>query len=212
MSPQTTHPLVDAYLRDLELLLHGVEPGERAEVLAGVREHLDGRLAPDADDTSVRAALSELGPPQAIADEAYAGQSPPAGSADAGSDFDRPTRRWVAATAGGLLALCLVVLLASAVFGGVGMVMMAFFVPTGPLWLMATAMVATSRRLWTAGEKLLLIVLVPVAYATVALSGIALLNNGLPSHLIPWLGTAVSIMGGSALLIRTAGRGLSRAA
>ena len=44
MSAHTTHPLVDAYLRDLELLLHGVEPGERAEVLAGVREHLDGRL------------------------------------------------------------------------------------------------------------------------------------------------------------------------
>ena len=55
MSPRTTHPLVDAYLRDLELLLHGVEPGERAEVLAGVREHLDGSLTPGADDRAVRA-------------------------------------------------------------------------------------------------------------------------------------------------------------
>ena len=74
MSPQTTHSLVDAYLHDLELLLHGIEPGERAEVLAGVREHLDGSLAPGADDASVRAVLAELGPPQAIADEAYAGR------------------------------------------------------------------------------------------------------------------------------------------
>ncbi len=74
MSSHTTHPLVDSSLRDLELLLHGIEPGERAEVLAGVREHLDGSLAPGADDAAVRTVLTELGPPQAIADEAYAGR------------------------------------------------------------------------------------------------------------------------------------------
>jgi uncharacterized membrane protein len=68
---------VDAYLRDLELLLHGIEPGERAEVLAGVHEHLEGRLGREttASNDDVRQALGELGPPQAIADEAYAGRS-----------------------------------------------------------------------------------------------------------------------------------------
>lgn len=71
MSVPTAHPLVEAYLRDLELLLRGVDLGERAEVLAGVREHLEARLGTDTSEDAVRAALAELGPPQAIADEAY---------------------------------------------------------------------------------------------------------------------------------------------
>ncbi len=107
MSPQTTHPLVDAYLRDLELLLHGVEPGERAEVLAGVREHLDGRLGREATapDEDVRQALSELGPPQAIADEAYAGRPTPPPS----SPQPRGTpARWQAVVATAINALGLV--------------------------------------------------------------------------------------------------------
>ncbi|MFW5469260.1 hypothetical protein ACOCJ4_04355 [Knoellia sp. CPCC 206435] len=45
MTTPVGHPLVDAYLRDLELLLDGVDPGERAEVLAGVHEHLEVSLA-----------------------------------------------------------------------------------------------------------------------------------------------------------------------
>jgi uncharacterized membrane protein len=98
MSSHTTHPLVGSYLRDLELLLHGIEPGERAEVLAGVREHLDGSLAAGADDASVRAVLAELGPPQAIADEAYAGRPAPAAMRTNPS-------QWQAVTACGLNAL-----------------------------------------------------------------------------------------------------------
>ena len=74
MTPAVTHPLVSAWLRDLELLLHGVEPGERAEVLAGVHEHLDASLGADATDDDVRRTLAELGSPQSIADEAYAGR------------------------------------------------------------------------------------------------------------------------------------------
>lgn len=78
MSVPTTHPLVGAWLRDLELLLHGVDPGERAEVLAGVREHLDGSLPADAGDDEVRRVLADLGSPQSVADEAYAGRATPA--------------------------------------------------------------------------------------------------------------------------------------
>ena len=103
MSSSTTHPLVGSYLHDLELLLHGVDPGERAEVLAGVREHLDGSLAPGADDASVRAVLAELGPPQAIADEAYAGRPPAAAARNTPS-------RWQPVTACGLNALGLLLL------------------------------------------------------------------------------------------------------
>jgi uncharacterized membrane protein len=92
MTAPTTHPPATAYLRDLELLLHGVEPGERAEVLAGVREHLEGAVGPGASDDDVRAALAELGPPQAIADEAYAGRTA------VGLTAPRPVPRWQALT------------------------------------------------------------------------------------------------------------------
>lgn len=78
MTTPVAHPLVSAYLRDLELLLHGVEPGERAEVLGGVREHLDASLVPGATDDDVRAVLAELGSPHSVADEAYAGRPAPA--------------------------------------------------------------------------------------------------------------------------------------
>lgn len=61
MTPTTTHPLVASWLRDLDLLLYGIEPGERAEVLAGVREHLDASLPPGSGDDDVRAVLAELG-------------------------------------------------------------------------------------------------------------------------------------------------------
>ncbi|MFW5475101.1 HAAS signaling domain-containing protein [Knoellia sp. CPCC 206450] len=74
MTPATTHPLVAAWLRDLDLLLHGVEPGERAEVLAGVHEHLDATLPPGSSDADVRRVLADLGSPQSVADETYAGQ------------------------------------------------------------------------------------------------------------------------------------------
>lgn len=75
MTSHTTHPLTAAWLRDLELLLHGIDPGERAEVLAGVHEHLDGSLRPDASDDEVRRVLADLGSPQSVADEAYAGRA-----------------------------------------------------------------------------------------------------------------------------------------
>lgn len=74
MTTPLAHPLVSSYLRDLEMLLHGVDPVERADVLGGVREHLDASLVPGASDDDVRAALAELGSPHAVADEAHAGR------------------------------------------------------------------------------------------------------------------------------------------
>lgn len=76
MTSAVTHPLVSAYLRDLERLLGGIDAGERAEVLAGVHEHLDVTLPPGASDDDVRHTLAELGSPQSVADEAYAGRPP----------------------------------------------------------------------------------------------------------------------------------------
>ncbi len=66
-----THPPVVAYLDRLERLLDGASPETRAEVMAGVREHLEARLATDAGPDEVRSVLSELGTPEQITDEAY---------------------------------------------------------------------------------------------------------------------------------------------
>jgi uncharacterized membrane protein len=153
VSPQTTHPLVDAYLRDLELLLHGIEPGERAEVLAGVREHLDSSLAPDADEASVRTALAELGPPQAIADEAYAGRP--------GLVPTRTTRsQWQAVTACAINALGLLLIAFSTVWAmGPSMVVesgLLFGLP----WCAALALSMLAQT-WTPRQRLASALLYP---------------------------------------------------
>ncbi len=41
----TTSPLVSAYLADLDRALAGVDPGDRAEIVDAVREHIDAALA-----------------------------------------------------------------------------------------------------------------------------------------------------------------------
>lgn len=41
MTP-TTHPLVTAYLDELDRLLAGIDPGDRAEVVSGVRDRNSG--------------------------------------------------------------------------------------------------------------------------------------------------------------------------
>jgi uncharacterized membrane protein len=97
MNAAISHPLAAAYLRDLEMLLHGLDPGARTEVLTGVREHLSIALGPDADGDQVQAALAELGSPQSIADEAYADQRPTGPPAPS-----LPPPRWQAITASAL--------------------------------------------------------------------------------------------------------------
>lgn len=64
-TPMTHHPLVDAYLADLDRSLAGADPRERAETLAAVREHIDEALQERPD--AVREVLAELGPVDAIA-------------------------------------------------------------------------------------------------------------------------------------------------
>lgn len=74
----TQHPLVNRYLSDLARLLDRLPPGDRAEVLAGVQEHIEAGLAERglATDADVAAVLTELGPPDAVAREAFeSGQS-----------------------------------------------------------------------------------------------------------------------------------------
>lgn len=239
MSPQITHPLVDSYLRDLELLLHGVEPGERAEVLAGVHEHLDGSLAPGADDSAVRAALAELGPPQAIADEAYAGRPPaPPASPPRPGAMSRP---WVPVTVGVLLGLAL--LAGILIIGGLaaytvsessssdGVSTVTYdpevsFAGPGPggvligllatwvFWVPATVLTLASP-LWTTRQKVTLCLLTPLAMVLL----IALPTIGWESshtelgiNVGSGLSLALVVLGGGWLLTRLCRAAARRAA
>ncbi|GHG49428.1 hypothetical protein GCM10011331_11980 [Flavimobilis marinus] len=61
------HPLVEAYLADLDRALRGSDPRERAETLASITEHLDEALGNAPSTDAVRQVLAELGPVDAIA-------------------------------------------------------------------------------------------------------------------------------------------------
>ena len=176
MTSALSHPLVRAYLRDLELLLHGVEPGERAEVLGGVREHLEVTLPPGASDEDVRVVLTELGSVHAVADEAYAGRPAPT---PAVPTRGRPSP-WLAHVACFINAVGLALLTVVAVLGIVGSGPMAphpgewlfvgtvFVVP----WLFL--MVLTSMtEVWESADKFRSILLYPVSLTALIAVGIA---------------------------------------
>ncbi|MGB3687530.1 MAG: hypothetical protein WA991_17095 [Ornithinimicrobium sp.] len=71
-------PLWVSYEQDLSRLLIDLDPEERAEVLAGVREHVNASMAerPNAGSADLQAVLAELGPAEVVAQEAYAGHRP----------------------------------------------------------------------------------------------------------------------------------------
>ena len=89
MSPHasSTHPLVAAYLTDLERALATTDPHEREDTLAAVREHIEDALggAPQ-DAATAQAVLSDLGPVERIAATATPADRPtvvaPAASTD----------------------------------------------------------------------------------------------------------------------------------
>lgn len=79
----TTHPQVGAYLDDLARMLADIDPGERDDILASVREHLDAEIrSGDGSDAVVHAALLRLGPPEQVAAAARTN----AGSTDSARD------------------------------------------------------------------------------------------------------------------------------
>jgi len=90
---------VATYLDDLARMLSDLDPGERDEVLAGIREHLDAQIGSgDGGDAAVQAALLRLGPPERVAAEARAGQSasPAPQTAAPVARVSHPTRTRVA--------------------------------------------------------------------------------------------------------------------
>lgn len=155
MTSTLTHPLVSAYLRDLELLLHGVDPGERAEVLAGVHEHLDASLVPGASDEDVRTVLAELGSAHAVADEAYAGR-PPSAVATA-----QRTSPWTAFVAIAINAACILYMMVLLIFGVAGASAMAFGVVLFLLPWSITCLLTVASSGWSGHEKLTSVLVLP---------------------------------------------------
>ena len=188
MTSAVTHPLVSAYLRDLEMLLRGIDPGERAEVLAGVHEHLDASLPPSASDDEVRRALAELGSPQSVADEAYAGRSP--------QPTPAPTRplpsAWPALAATVINAAGMGLTLLLSIFGGaMGPHPAEILFGFGLLFLpwVAVCVLSAASQTWSSRDKATSILLLPAfQIALAAVVGIMMWLVG-PSflHLFPTL-------------------------
>lgn len=106
---------VNDYLDDVARMLVSLDPADRAEVLAGLREHIDASLT-DADrpvdDATVRRVLGELGPPDQVARTALSALGPrPSGGTTAPAALAPPltrpplTQPWVPVTVGVLTAL-----------------------------------------------------------------------------------------------------------
>jgi len=97
-APQTglSHPLVVAYLGDLDRALASADPQERLDTVTAVTEHLTDALGDEAEPTTeqVRAVLEELGSVEKIADAAT--PASPASPAWASSTEEQPRGSWVA--------------------------------------------------------------------------------------------------------------------
>ena len=237
MSQQPTmHPLAEHYLGELGRLLQGIEPADRAEVLEGVREHLDASLEGTAGtDADVRAALDELGPPQAVADEAYAGRP----QLVAPRSVPATSRVWLPVVVTATAALTQMVLLAvmgttSGVssststtstsagqstsvtvtdFDGTIGAGLASFVAALPFWLVLLVLVALTS-LWTPREKAALLALMPVSVAMFTVLpeigyGVFGINGVYAGS---WIGLAFAVLGGGALVWVLARRATRRSA
>lgn len=235
MTQHTTHTLVAAYLEELERLLAGIDHGDRAEVMSGVREHLDGALPAHGrvSDDEVREVLAELGPPQAVADEAYAGR--PAYALTSPARAGAMSRPWVPVVVAILTALGLFVVILVA--GGISSVSTSTSVDSGglvvetaelsgsplvgsfasilmtlPLWVPAAVLLGLSP-LWVGREKLFVAILVPVAALLMGLLptlGWGLIGvNGVYAG--AWTALALVIVGGGWLLLRLTRRASARA-
>lgn len=169
----TQHPLVTRDLDDLGRMLDHLPPGDRAEVLAGVHEHIETGLAErrGATDADVSAVLAELGPPEIVAREAYgteyaAGSPQRTGAGEPGGTrwSDRP---WVPVVVAVLQVLALLLLLA-AVGGGAGAVVSGLWLL--PPWI-GIALLVGNSRLWVARHKLVHLLLLPVSALVVGVGG-----------------------------------------
>jgi hypothetical protein len=207
-----THPLVDAYLDRLEHLLQGADSATRSEVLAGVREHLGSTVAADSDDARVRQAITELGTPEQIADEAHVGGTSGTGTSGIGLGMPRVTERpWLPIL---VLVLSLGWLVPPALLPLAGVVdaaaalhpseLIFFFIVAFPVWP-AVALLVAASRLWPLREKVALAVALPAT--AVWLVALPLV----PVAFVHAAGMLVGVLAAATTIVVVSRRGLRRA-
>ncbi|MCA1186739.1 MULTISPECIES: hypothetical protein [unclassified Saccharopolyspora] len=162
-----THARVHSYLEELNDLLRDAPASVRRDVIAGVHEHFDASVGPDADAATVDDAIERMGTPEQVAAEA--GVEPGrAQSARQGSVLAAALACLALAGAcsltyliGGLMAL-------SAGFDADpdweinGATAAAAIVLSFAAWLCGTVLVAVNRS-WSRRQKALLIASWPAA-------------------------------------------------
>ncbi|WP_109474625.1 HAAS signaling domain-containing protein [Ornithinimicrobium cavernae] len=226
----TQHRLVSTYLDDLARMLADLPPEDRAEVLAGVREHIDAALAerPGAE-TDVQSVLAELGPPDLVAREAYESGQYAVRSPHPSPPVRRPIadRGWVPVTVAVLQVLAVVIVLLTV--GGTAAFMVeatstsdgAEVVTTNsygggalvgavtgavmalPLWI-AVALFVGSSRLWVGPQKAAHLLFLPVTVLLLAALPTLGWALGGPIGLVAasWTTIALVVLGGGWLLAR----------
>lgn len=167
--PSTTgREEVDRYLTDLGRMLDGADPAVRADVLGGVREHVDAaleELGRPATARDTRRVLADLGAPEAVAEEALVGARPaletPAASTAKSSVLS--TAGEGASLVVALLALAVVGLQAG-VLVDLGVAAVVLLGPLAVYLLVAFLLVRSPRwRGWQVAIALVLPLLLPVA-------------------------------------------------
>lgn len=225
------HPLWISYEQDLSRLLVDLDPGDRAEVLAGVREHVNAAIAdrPNLTSEDVQAVLAELGPPEAVAQEAYAGQ-PLNRNLAARSPMPALSKSWVpvvVALLQGLgLFLVVVILVESSSYSTIGsgtVIESVHYSPAGffrgvlglvvmlPMWIPVVVLAGVSS-LWGQRQKTAHILLLPVVVGLWAiLPDLGWLVAGLVGLITAtWMAIAASFLGGGYVLFRLTTQGVAR--
>ncbi len=163
------------YLDDLGRMLDGVEPGERREVLADVREHIDAALAQEAasqasaelDEHAVRAVLSRIGAPASIAADAFAGLDLPSSVVMAPERESFLSRSWLPWLIVGLMALS-----AIPFFGWLAALVGLVLFWRSPLWGRSAKVVGTVAYLLPLIVALVFLLPVGTAHAATNADGI----------------------------------------
>ncbi len=175
-APRTglTHPLVVAYLSDLERALSSADPQERIDTLASVTEHLTEALGGDVEPTTdhVQAVLDELGSVEQIAN-ATTPASAAASSASSADDTQRG--QWVAPTLLAASILSLLIPFVGALLA-IGCLVTAIVLLRGDTprrgMLRATVWVSIATLVFSALMALGVLALIPFSATSVTDSGV----------------------------------------
>ena len=148
--PHAEHLVAD-YLTRLEMAANMLPPGERADLMDGIREHIDTALATGtvSDEAGMRTLLDRLGEPEAIAASALENNDPgpalhmgaPSESPGSRSDPTFPTAPTGSTSPWGGLEITIVLLL------GVGTFVLPVICP-----LVGLILLQSSTR-WTPRQK-----------------------------------------------------------